>query len=286
MKPVVTIWLGGGEPQVVPIEGERLAIGSAPTADLCLAEPWLAPEHILVAPRGEQCWVSVAQGGTVVARAEGKHFSSGFLPWGAELEVGPLRLRVDRPTRARNRAAPATEERSNKPSPVIVMALLATMAWVGMQALKRRGSEPTSASASTPALFDPAGPCTAANPAHRAELAATTAEAKRERYLYSPQDGVEAVALFREAAACFEKIGDPRAAAGLRRDGDELAERIELDLRARRLRLERALDRGDDQGALVEVRALAELIAHRPDSDLAAALRQLEHRLYLQGEQP
>lgn len=288
MNPTLTLVLPGGSESFSI--GERLTLGNSPDATVRRSEPWLAPEHVLLVPGEARCWVSVAQGGPVQAILAGAPFASGYLDWGVELELGPWRLRIDRDrpqvAASDNSGEPgADEEDESGISPVLVMALLAAIAFVVFGSAGGTSASADVASAAV-VLFDEAGPCRAADPRHRADAAFEAAMAKRERYAFAPQDGIDAVHLFRESAACYARAGDARAAEEAEREAAATSGRVEDELRSRRIRLDRALGAGDVPAALGEAHALAELVRHRPESELAIELRRLQHRLQLQRGEP
>ncbi len=88
----------------------------------------------------------------------------------------------------------------------------------------------------------------------------TLARGKRERSPFAVQDGVAAVPLFERAAACFRQGGQESLAEDALAAAADLSARLTDDYRVHRVRLEHAVDTGDDKSALREVRVLRSLV--------------------------
>ena len=93
MEAYVEIIREDGTLERTRIEGDQITVGRSPTAGVPLPDARdLEPEHLLIAPRGEGCWVAVAQGAKVTAKVRGQPFQHGMVAWGSEIEIGGLRL--------------------------------------------------------------------------------------------------------------------------------------------------------------------------------------------------
>lgn len=114
-----------------------------------------------------------------------------------------------------------------------------------------------------PELFDaPVAACrqSAADEALSAAFdALSLARGKRERSPFAVQDGVAAVPLFERAGACFAQGGQAALAAEATGAAKDLRARLAEDYRVHRVRLEHAVELGDDKAALREVRVLRSL---------------------------
>jgi hypothetical protein len=261
------------------LEGERITVGRSPSAGIPIPDAReLDPEHLLLAPRGEGCWVAVAQGAVTPVIVGGNPFQHGMLAWGTEITVGRLRMKL-----ADSLPKEKKEGGKSVSSPVLI-AFFVIVPLVGWLLL----SEPDTGIDATPAappppLVDDQVPCPSGGGTvrHRADFDAEAAIAKSERYPFSSQDGVESVRLFREAHACYRAVGEAEAARQMQQEGDAMARRIEEDYRTHRLRLERALGQGRMPDALLETRALIELVRHRRGDPYLAWLTQLERQLEL-----
>ncbi|MET0385158.1 MAG: FHA domain-containing protein [Polyangiales bacterium] len=111
-----------------------------------------------------------------------------------------------------------------------------------------------------------------------AEEQLAAAEGKRERSPYDIREGVQAVPLYDAATACLSAIGDQAAAHESHAARQQLARRLQEDLRAHQVRLEWALERRRFAAAVPEVRAMRELLDGRRDPHaqwIAAVSREL-----------
>jgi hypothetical protein len=262
------------------LEGERITVGRSPTATVPIPDARdLEPEHLMIAPRADGCWVAVAQGATVPVIVRGDPFQHGMLAWGTELSIANLKLRIaDRLPK---------EQKTGDEKPVsapILIAFFIIIPLVGWLLLSDpdAGIDATPA-APPPSLFSEAVPCPTqgGTARHRADQDAEAAIAKSERYPFSSQDGVQAVRLYLRAEACYRSVGGTEEAQAMQREGQVMQRRIEEDYRTHRLRLERALEQTRLPDALLETRALIELLRHREGDPYLAWLRQLERQLQL-----
>ncbi|HJL19175.1 MAG TPA: FHA domain-containing protein [Sandaracinaceae bacterium LLY-WYZ-13_1] len=262
------------------LEGERVTVGRSPSAGVPLPDARdLEPEHLMIAPRGDGCWVAVAQGAQVPAYVGGEPFQHGMLAWGTEIRIAGLRLKVTDQLPKEKK----TEGEAPVSKPVLI-AFFLIVPIVGWLLL----SEPSTGidmepAAPPPTLFEETFSCptSGGTARHRADQDAEAAIAKSERYPFSAQDGVQAVRLYGRAAACYRAVGASEPAGLMEREGDLMKRRIEEDYRTHRLRLERALEQGRLPDALLETRALVELLRHREADPYLAWLRQLARQLQL-----
>lgn len=259
------------------IEGEQVTVGRSPTAGIPLVNASdLEAEHLLVAPRPEGCWISVAEGASP-ATARGEIVRAQVVPWGTELRLGSVQLRVtDKPTPTRSAGGQVSW-------PVLIAAFVGIPLAGWMLLSEPEGELPTEAGAPPPALFDPVGECSESGPGalHVAREAAEGGSHKSERYPFAAQDGVQAVELYAIAQACYQAAGRSSDARRIRRERETLVQHIEEDYRTHRLRLERALRFQRWEDALREARALGALTVHRQGDPYVTWLMLLERRLQL-----
>ena len=264
-----------GRVQRQALADERVTVGRDPDAMIAVEDaPELERYHLLLAPRTDGCWVSVARTARTPSRRAGATFENGLLPWGAELDVGAVSFRFVRELAANDR-------RRRLAGPARKLVLLGACAWLAGRVMGEPPMRTPRTHAPAPALFagpPPGCPGSATDARARAREAADAAAAKEERYPFSPRDGVAAAELWQLAAACRAAAGQPRDAADAHAAHDRLVARVEDDYRAHRLALERALDRRDDAAALREDRLLADLL-HGRDGEYAGWLVRLDHVL-------
>src|SRR5688500_9912655 len=198
MEAYVEIQRSDGSTEKHRLEGDKITVGRSPAATITLASAnELEPEHVLLAPRPDGCWVAVARGARVGASVKGKAFEQGMVPWGSAVEIGAYKLVLtDGP--------PKAEGTGQKTSPVAYVALVAIPLAAGMFLSEDESDLPDRPSAPPPSLFADPSPCPFTGPpaVHKARESAEAANAKAERYPFEAQDGVEAVALYGTASSC------------------------------------------------------------------------------------
>src|SRR5688500_18100205 len=236
MEAYVEIQRSDGSTERHRLEGEKITVGRSPAASITLASASeLEPEHVLLAPRPDGCWVALARGARVTATHKGSSFEQGMIPWGGDVQIGPYKLILTE--------GPPQAAGAQRTSPVAYVALVCIplAAWM---LLSEEGEDlPDRPSAPPPALFSDPQPCafTGMPAAHRARESAEAANAKAERYPFESQDGVEAVALYGVASSCYAAAGQDADAQRMRRERELVVRRLDEDYQTHRLRLERAL---------------------------------------------
>jgi hypothetical protein len=265
------------------IEGDQITIGKSPTAGVPLPDGRdLEPEHLLVAPRGEGCWVAIAQGAKVVAKVRGEAFQHGMVSWGTEIEIGGLKIKVSDslPKEAR--------DGEQKTSPIVILGalgIIGALAWVLLAEDTGHGIETQAPSETLDLFAEPVRcPSTGAQALYLADEDAEGALAKSERYPFDASDGVESVELYRRSQACYALVGQTEAATRMQHEGDWMQHRIEEDYRTHRLRLERAMEQQRWSDALLETRALLALTRTRDHAYVQWLVRN-ERRLQLLVDQ-
>lgn len=264
MDAFVEVVQPDGTQERFPIEGAQATVGKSGTAAISIpTASELELEHLLIAPRGKEgCWVSTSQGALTPTMLKGKPFTSGMVPWGSEFAIGKLRIRVT------NKRASVKKE--GQVSPVILLAavvVIALAAYVFLQG----GTEslPSAEGIEPPELFtNLAGSCPeGGDPGTQAQQIEYRAHSRGDRYRYNLRDGVQAVQLYDQAAACYRSDGNTSQAEEMVRQRDEMKDTIESDYAARRLRLHHALQTEDWESASVETRSLAQLTSHLEGDD-------------------
>lgn len=275
MDAYVEVLRADGTSERHRIEGEQMTLGRSPAAGITVTGvDELEPEHLLVAPRPDGCWVAIAKGSRVGAVVRGSPFEHGLLAWGSEIEIGPVKLKV-------TNALPVTKQ-AGKISPPVAIAALAAIGVAGWMLLSDPGGGLPETAATAPPLFGALPTCGADGPValHNAREAAEAAVAKSERYVFSAQDGVAAVNLYGKAQVCFGQAGATADARRMQMERESLTRRIEEDYKTHRLRLERGLRLAHFDDAGREARALRALTRHL-SGPYVDWLTLLERRLQL-----
>jgi len=269
MEAFVQVTQSDGSTERFPIEGSQTTLGRSGKAGVSLpGNAQLELEHLLLVPRGaEGCWVSVNQDAKVPVKIGSKVFTDSVVKWGTELSIGELKLRL---TNKREVV------KTGGTSPIVVVGGLLILVVVGWMLFRQQQhAPPSSEGLEPPALFGGPVACpTAGTPAGNARIAERNADSWGDRYAYDPQDGVNAVHGYREAAACYTAAGAAEDAQRMEREAGKMRDTINQDYAGRRLALGRAIDARDYQAALRHCSALLALTEHLPRED--AYIRWLE----------
>ncbi len=296
MTHAIRITKSTGEQQVHPLTAVQTTIGSDPKSDICLhGETGVLPQHVLLAPRDGQCWISTAAGSPLWDE-QGQAVEGAFVPWGARLTLGNcvFELQSEKSTKrskkARNReggspdkGGESTEAKSQGIHPGFLMLLIASLAYAAFgfagAANSHGGVLPPA-----PSLFgEDVVACESKSPAHRAAVLEEQAIAKSERSVFDLQDGVAAVGLYAQSHACYQKAGRNDAAEYVLVAGKSLRTSLEEEYALLRLRLARQVSANDTERALAQVRRLSQLLRHQSEGSYWLALRRLSSRLTAEG---
>jgi hypothetical protein len=106
------------------------------------------------------------------------------------------------------------------------------------------------------------------------------AEGKRERSPFDVRDGVAAVPLFQQAAACYQVGGEGNAGKEMQAAADKMKKQLEEDYRAHQMRLSHSLDVKDLRTAQKEVKVLLAMLQGKNDP-YVQWLGNLDRRLKL-----
>jgi hypothetical protein len=280
MELYVEIIRTDGTCERTQLQGDRTTVGRSPAAGISLPDVRvLELEHLMLTPRRDGCWISVSKKAQTPALHDGVPFSHGVVPWGSELEVGPVKVRVG-----------ASSVGAAKTSP------FGPVFWIGLAALG--GAAVWCFWTETPQALDvlqrvPAPKLFEAQPkcigqgelaAQRAQQAETAAAAKSDRYPFDSQDGIHAVEMYRLASVCYRAAAQPARAVQTDREAKTIRRRIEEDYRTHQLRLERALEQDRVADALLETRSLIALVRHQ-EGPFLTWLTELERTLALRSSE-
>ncbi len=288
--PQLDVYLPDGTVQNFPLTDERVVVGTSTRCQVMIDRPELAPEHLLLSPRPDGCWVAVARGVATPTLVDNIPFERGMVSWGKPIQVGQVRMVLADGTRAKANKDKDKDKKDEKVSPVLLVVAVLVMGMAAWTLL----TEPTNLAApgrvSTPppALFEDLNrPCPQADPslvAATADESTRIALSKAERMPFRTQDGIEAVTYYAQAAACFRSAGNNEAATEAMRRANSLRGRLEEEYTAHRFRLERALEQTRYEDALYEVKMLTALVSHRRGPYLTA-LNTLERQLTIRIDQ-
>lgn len=269
-----------GRMSLIELEKAEMKLGRATSADIVLdKEAELEAEHVLLAARKTACWIAVVDGARVPLLIQGIAHTSGMVPWGTALTLGKVQLRL-------LERAPGTTAKKEGASPIVVLGSLGILVGAyfafgrsanGVDLERHAPTEPV-------ALFpSAAAACPVAGERQRTEAAMFGAQAfaKSERYPFDASDGVESVALFLRAGACFAGASDADSATRMNHEAEYMRARIEDDYRGHQFRLQRAMNQNRFPDALHEARALLALTGDFAEHAYHLWLLRTERQLLL-----
>lgn len=248
-------------------DGETVVIGSGAEANFLITNaPEVAPAHLLIIPRDDECWASSVRDARVPVMYGGKIFENGKIPWGAEIDIGSLTVRVLRSGEA-------------KKSKIRLIAMGAVIALACYFLLPDEASGLPTTNAAPPDLFGAlSGSCPEEQrAAARASEALAAADAREIRYAFDRAEGVAAAGQLRVAELCGKRASETRLVEDVHGRRSALEARINSDYKALRITLRRAMARDDFKTIAQTANQLRRLVGHRPGRYLAW-LGELERR--------
>jgi len=258
------------------VDHQRALVGSAAHCEIRLAPEDCAPEWLIFELRDNELLVEPLST-SPVPTFEGRPLVRGPLRSGATLQAGACTLTVT----VFDPTGGVVKKRGTNPRVFVLAALFVALAGYAATRTDDDGGGyglPEAVPALWPAT---AAACPEADPALAAARAyelESSADDKRERSPFVPRDGVLAVSLYRQAAACFRSANLGDQAREAQRDSTQLEATMTQSYHLARLRLERALVSGDGDTALAQISALKSMLEKQP-GEYTAALNNLERRL-------
>lgn len=247
-----------GRAEVLTVDSDRVLIGSGAHCEIRIPAEQAAVEHVEV---------TMTPGGAYAqARAldrlptiNGVEFMQTPVLDGAVVGVGAVQITIsvveiqDNPDVIKKKAEKTSPMTYVLAIVAVPLALYVIFTDDDAQVSKKMPKD-------VPALWsEPVKTCQVAAADQAAALASekwVLAEGKAERRPFRVQDGVLAVPLYEQAAACFKVAGDGDRAKDANEAADSLRRKVGEDYRAHQVRLEHALAVNDLQTALKEVKVL------------------------------
>jgi hypothetical protein len=259
------------------VDEPQALLGSAAHCDVRLGPDRVAPEQLAFEARSGAIYAQLRAIRPPVLLNRSP-FHSGRLRDDSVLSVGTLEIRATLEQRYHSQ-----KQSSEKKVQPIHVALIVLTAVVLVGAILKLNKKSAIAEAPrAPALFTEqvAGcPETSGEGALSAgyELL-TQADSKRERAPFLPEEGLDAVPLYRTAAACFEAGKDLIAAKQARGTADALQKFVERDYHLHQVRVYRATESADFDLLAAETKVLSGYVKNSP-GPYAAWLDQLSRDL-------
>jgi hypothetical protein len=288
--PQLDVYLSDGTLQHHALSDERVVVGTSAKCQVIIDRPEMAPEHLLISPRPDGCWIAVARGVATPTLVDNVPFDRGMVPFGKAILIGNVRMVINDGSRAQNASDKDKEKKEEKVSPVLLGASVVVMGLAAWTLLSDPNAlaAPSKVSTPPPALFDDLNrPCPQSDPSllvATAEESTRIALSKAERMPFRTQDGLDAVTYYAQASACYRAANNQEASTEAGRRATSLKSRLEEEYTAHRFRLERALEQTRYEDALYEVKMLTALVSHRRGPYLTA-LNTLERQLTLRIDQ-
>ena len=276
-----------GRTEELRIDSDRAQIGSGAHCEIRLPLDQAAVEHVAVqlTPAGVFAEARNFQPPPMI---NGSPFTRTQIMPGSVLAVGYTQLLVTAVEVVGG--AETTQKKEQKTSPItLLLALIVMPLALYIIFQDPPGEGVGNAPKEIPELWGPpAGKCSQAS--REAALAKgfeqfSKAASKQERRPFYVPDGVQAVPLYEEAAACFQTGGDPERAKRVGKIATKLRSDISEDFRTHRMRLEHAISTERHETAQREVRVLLAFLQGK-EGEYVEYLSALERKLRLKyGDQ-
>ncbi|HSN98396.1 MAG TPA: FHA domain-containing protein [Candidatus Nanopelagicales bacterium] len=276
------VQLPDGGPQQLLVDSDRVLIGSGAHCEIRLPGDTAASEHVLI----------TFLGGNVYAQARslqpppllnGAPFTEAPLAPNSLLQIGLSEITVSIVEIADQAGVKKKQSEPISPLTYILAILLVPLAlFVLLDDPKDDVMD--ARPESVPALWDEAAPACPAQAKDQALGAAVNrrliAQGKRERSPFDVRDGVQAVPLFQQAAACYRAAGDSATAAEMQAAAEKIKKQLEEDYRAHQMRLMHSLDVKDLRTAHREVKVMLAMLQGKNDP-YVVWLSNMDRRLKL-----
>jgi len=263
------------------VDSDVARLGSGAHCEIRLPPEQAAPEQLHIEARAGGVFAEV-RSLTPATLLNGLPFTQGRLLPESQLQIGSFQVSVVAASSdSEHRAKPESQASRSK----FVYALGALGFPLGFWLLltAKRPGEATVAAVPPPALFvDEPSTCSESTPGTALSLAEAElerAESARERAPFDAERGVNAVALYERAAACFRTAGRPDTAKQAELAAGALKRKMNQEFRLHQVRLDWAQATHHYDEARTEVRLLLSFVGQRGAeyvSFLSAVDRQIE----------
>lgn len=254
-----------GAVEQIVIDAEQVLVGSGAHCDIRLPMDQAALEHLRLKATPNGVYLE-ALFFDPPPHVNGVPFTQGPLPPSAVIGVGATQLAAS----LTEAAASAPKKKNESTSPVSIIAFVGICVGAYLSFFAEEPPRDDVAPRQAPELFGP--PVTACpQQAAREQILAlarerqASADSRRERRPFYVQDGIQAVPLYEQAAACYQMVGDAPAAAAATESAQTLRRDLDLDYRTHRLRLEHFLTVADFPAARRETRLLLQFTEGKQD---------------------
>jgi hypothetical protein len=270
----------GGRREQLTVDADRAVVGSGAHCEIRLPVEQAATEHLIVEARQGMVF-GEARTLEPPPTVNGVPFTEGRLLPESIVMVGPVELSIS--LLHVSGAAGTKHDKGGKATPrtYLLAALAVALAFYVLSNVKKNDSA-MPMPVSVPELWTTERESCPQQAKEQAVVLAgelhLTADGKRERSPFHPEDGVAAVTLYRRAGACFAVAGRQAESNEAADDAEDLRRRVIDDFRLNRLRLERSLASQDWGTARKVIRVLISFMQGR-SGDYVNWLSNVDRRI-------
>jgi hypothetical protein len=248
------------------VDADTALVGSGAHCEVRLPYEQASVEQLRVEARGFGLFAA-SRSMDPPTLLNGAPFTEGRLLPGSVLSSGATQIRVELGDAAAGSGARARAQQSSSPLVYVLGIVGFPLGFYMLLTIEQPSADlpdavdpPALWSSEVKAACSEGAADTAAALAERERL---RAEAARERSPFYPEEGLNAVALFERASACYRVAGQAPRAQQTERAALELKRRAESDVHVHHVRLERALATRSYEQARREVRILLAFMGKR-----------------------
>jgi hypothetical protein len=277
----ITMAHAGSQLVSVDVDASSALLGSGGHCDVRVGPEYLAVEHLFLELKPAGLFGEVRSSDSPIL-LDGAPFHGGRIKDGSAIEIGSLL--IDVAVVHREAKGPSPLARQLSPRTLVGLAALLT---VGAFIVHQRfiGSD-SELPRDPPTLFEgEVAVCPETTPeaaGAAAEELLQTADGRKERAPYVPDDAVQAVHLYRQVAACLRTADWEQGAEIVSRDADDLQRKTQDALHLHNVRLSRALELRRKDDAEQEIQTLRGYLGGR-SGDYVDWLAKVERDLDLAG---
>ncbi len=285
------IRLPTGQIEQLNVESERVLIGSGAHCEIRLPLDQAAIEHVSIelGPAGVFARALNFQPSPTINNVP---FMQSPLPPEAVLGINHTQIAVAVADSVGMGAQAQKQKKGSSPLLLVGLALIVPAAGYLFFMPDEGGGTSRGGGGEPPALWGaPIAACQVGGvqALARARERMSIADSKRERRPFHVSDGVQAVPLFEEAAACYRTGGDNAAAAVADQAARAMRAELNDDYRTQQVRLTHALSVEDWALAQRQVRVLQQFTAGQKPGEYVTWLSNLDRKLKLkigEGKKP
>jgi hypothetical protein len=276
-----------GNRRELGVDSDIARVGSGAHCEIRLPPEQAAPEQLRVEARSGGVFAEV-RSLTPPTLLNGLPFTQGRLLPESRLQIGDFQISVVTASSGSERRA-KPERQASRSKFVYALGAIGFPLGIWVLLTTEPQTEAAVAPVAPPALFvDEPSTCSESTPSTASSLAVADlerADSSRERAPFDAERGVNAVALYQRAAACFRTAEQPADAKRAGLASDALKRKLNQEFRLHQVRLEWAQATHHYAEARTEVRLLLSFVGHR-GAEYVAFLSALDRQFELKNSGP